>query len=83
MHNDYKKMKGIKEDHPSRKSGQLQISMKDFFENTKGSRYLMNLETLQEMWKKDSVIDTDLYCEESTKIPQLHMKYMEFLNTFS
>ena len=35
------------------------------------------------MWKKDSVIDTDLYCEESTKIPQLHMKYMEFHNTFS
>ena len=43
----------------------------------------MNLETLQEMWKKDSVIDTDLYCEESTKIPQLHMMYMEFHNTFS
>ena len=43
----------------------------------------MNLETLQEMWKKDSVIDGDLYCEESTKIPQLHMKYMEFHNTFS
>ena len=35
------------------------------------------------MWKKDSVIDTDLYCEESTKIPQLHMMYMEFHNTFS
>jgi len=35
------------------------------------------------MWRKDSVIDTDLYCEESTKVPQLHMKYMEFLNTYS
>ena len=35
------------------------------------------------MWKKDSVIDGDQYCEESTKIPQLHMKYMEFHNTFS
>ena len=35
------------------------------------------------MWKKGSVIDGDLYCEESTKIPQLHMKYMEFHNTFS
>jgi hypothetical protein len=35
------------------------------------------------MWKKDSVIDTDLYCEESTKIPQLHMKYMEFFNMYS
>ena len=43
----------------------------------------MNLEKLQEMWKKDSVIDTDLYCEESTKVPQLHMKYMEFFNMFS
>ena len=35
------------------------------------------------MWKKDSVIDNDLYCEESTKVPQLHMKYMEFFNTYS
>ena len=43
----------------------------------------MNLETIQEMWKKDSVIDTDLYCEESTKAPQLHMKYMEFFSMFS
>ena len=43
----------------------------------------MNLESIQEMWKQDSVIDGDLYCEESTKIPQLHMKYMEFHNTFS
>ena len=43
----------------------------------------MNLEQFQEMWKKDSVIDGDLYCEESTKIPQLHMRYMEFHNTFS
>ena len=43
----------------------------------------MNLENLQEMWKKDSVIDNDLYCEESTKVPQLHMKYMEFFNTYS
>ena len=43
----------------------------------------MNLEQLQEMWAKDSKIDNDLYCEESTKIPQLHMKYMEFFNMFS
>ena len=42
-----------------------------------------NLEAILEMWKKDSVIDTDLYCEESTKIPQLHMRYMEFFNTYS
>ena len=43
----------------------------------------MNLASLQELWKKDSVIDTDLYCEESTKIPQLHMRYMEFFNTYA
>ena len=43
----------------------------------------MNLEQLQEKWKKDSVIDPDLYCEESIKIPQLHMRYMEYYNTFS
>jgi len=34
------------------------------------------------MWKRDSVIDSDLYCEESTRIPQLHQKYMELFNTF-
>ena len=43
----------------------------------------MNLESLQELWKKDSVIDTDLYCEESTKIPQLHMRFLEFFNTYA
>ena len=43
----------------------------------------MNLEKFQDMWRVDSVIDGDLYCEESTKIPQLHMKYMEYHNTFS
>lgn len=43
----------------------------------------MNLEKLQEMWKEDSKIDSDIYCEESTKIPQLHMRYMEFLNTYT
>ena len=42
----------------------------------------MNLENIQKMWKKDSVIDSDLYCEESTRIPQLHQKYMELFNTF-
>ena len=43
----------------------------------------MNLEQLQEMWKKDSEIDPDKYGEESVRIPQLHMRYMEFYNTFS
>ena len=43
----------------------------------------MNIEHLQELWNKDSVIDPDKYGEESVRIPQLHMRYMEFYNTFS
>ena len=43
----------------------------------------MNIEQLQEKWKQDSVIDPDKYGEESVRIPQLHMRYMEFYNTFS
>ena len=43
----------------------------------------MNLEQLQVRWTEDSKIDTDKYGEESIKIPQLHMRYMEFYNTFS
>ena len=35
MHNDYKKMKGIKENHHKENNGQLQSSLEDFFENTK------------------------------------------------
>ncbi|WP_115160797.1 hypothetical protein [Synechococcus sp. UW86] len=35
MHNDYKKMKGIREKHPKENNGQLQSSLKDFFEKTK------------------------------------------------
>ena len=43
----------------------------------------MNLETLQEMWKTDSVLDDCLHDNDSLAIPQLHMKYMEYHNTFS
>ena len=43
----------------------------------------MNLEKLQEMWKNDSVLHDTLHDEDSLKIPQLHMKYMEFHNTYS
>tara|TARA_B100000902_G_scaffold109458_1_gene111119 strand:+ start:1106 stop:1534 length:429 start_codon:yes stop_codon:yes gene_type:complete len=43
----------------------------------------MNLEKLQELWKTDSQIDPDKYGEESVRIPQLHMRYMEFYNTFA
>lgn len=35
------------------------------------------------MWQKDSNIDSELLCEESLRVPQLHMKYMEFYNTFA
>ena len=43
----------------------------------------MNLENLQEMWKTDSKLDEDLHDNDSLAIPQLHMKYMEFHNTYS
>lgn len=43
----------------------------------------MNLEKLQEMWKVDSVLHDTLHDNDSLAIPQLHMKYMEFHNTFS
>ena len=43
----------------------------------------MNLETIQEMWKVDSKLDDDLHDNDSIAIPQLHMKHMEFHNTYS
>ena len=43
----------------------------------------MNLENLQKMWKTDSKLDDDLHDNDSIAIPQLHMKYMEFHNTYS
>ena len=36
-----------------------------------------------EMWKTDSKLDDDLHDNDSIVIPQLHMKYMEFYNTYS
>jgi len=41
----------------------------------------MNLDEIQEMWKKDSVIDPDNLHDESLKIPQLHSKYYTIYNT--
>tara|TARA_R100000030_G_scaffold6808_2_gene4657 strand:+ start:1880 stop:2284 length:405 start_codon:yes stop_codon:yes gene_type:complete len=35
------------------------------------------------MWKVDSVLDDDLHDNDSLAIPQLHMKYMEYHNTYS
>lgn len=43
----------------------------------------MNLQQIQEMWKTDSKLDDDLHDNDSLAIPQLHMKYMEYHNTFS
>ena len=43
----------------------------------------MNLEKIQEMWQKDSVIDPDNLHDESLKIPQLHCKYYTLYNTIT
>ena len=43
----------------------------------------MDLETIQSMWAKDSVIDDVLLDEASLKIPQLHAKYLALYNEFS
>ena len=43
----------------------------------------MDLEKIQEMWQKDSVIDPDNLHDESLKIPQLHSKYYKVYNTIS
>ena len=43
----------------------------------------MNLEQIQEMWQKDSVIDPDNLHDESLKIPQLHSKYYIVYNTIT
>ena len=43
----------------------------------------MNLEQIQEMWQRDSVIDPDNLHDESLKVPQLHSKYYTIYNTIS
>ena len=43
----------------------------------------MNLDKIQEMWQKDSVIDPDNLHDESLKIPQLHAKYYTLYNTIT
>ena len=43
----------------------------------------MNLEKIQEMWQRDSVIDPDNLHNESLKIPQLHSKYYTLYNTIT
>ena len=41
----------------------------------------MDLDKIQEMWRKDAVIDPDNLHDESLKIPQLHSKYYTLYNT--
>ena len=43
----------------------------------------MNLEQIQEMWQRDSVIDPDNLHDESLKVPQLHSKYYTIYNTIT
>jgi hypothetical protein len=43
----------------------------------------LNLDEIQEMWERDSVIDPDNLHEESLKIPQLHSKYYTLYNTIT
>ena len=40
----------------------------------------MDLDKIQEMWRKDAVIDPDNLHDESLKIPQLHSKYYTLYN---
>ena len=44
---------------------------------------MMDLDKIQEMWQKDSVIDPDNLHDESLKIPQLHCKYYTLYNTIT
>jgi hypothetical protein len=44
---------------------------------------MMNLDEIQEMWERDSIIDPDNLHEESLKIPQLHSKYYTIYNTIT
>jgi hypothetical protein len=43
----------------------------------------VNLEEIQNLWKKDSQIDDILLDEASLKIPQLHHKYLTLLSNAS
>ena len=41
----------------------------------------MNIDTIKDMWKKDSIIDSDNLHQESLNIPILHGKYYDLYNT--
>ena len=42
----------------------------------------ISLETLQEMWEKDSIINDVKLDEESLRIPQLHSKYLNLYSDY-
>jgi transcriptional accessory protein Tex/SPT6 len=43
---------------------------------------MMDLETLQTMWREDAAMDLDNLHEEAIKTPSLHAKYHEIYNKF-
>jgi len=43
---------------------------------------MINLEELQNMWKEDCKVDELNLGQESTRIPELHSKYLNYLTTF-
>jgi len=43
----------------------------------------MNLETLDEMWEKDSHLDDEKLDHDSLSIPRLHAKYLRLYNSFA
>ena len=43
----------------------------------------MDLQTINEMWEKDSKIDDVMLDQASIKIPQLHQKYLTLLSEFT
>ena len=42
----------------------------------------MNLDTLNEMWEKDSQLDDEKLDHDSLAIPKLHAKYLRLYNNF-
>ena len=42
----------------------------------------MNLDTLNDMWEKDSPLDDDKLDHDSLSIPKLHAKYLRLYNNF-
>ena len=43
---------------------------------------MITLNELQDMWKVDCKVDELNLGQESTKIPELHAKYLNYLSTF-